>query len=84
MPVVPVVMQELVDCVPGIVTFCDAELLGPTLMSRVDKRHVTSLNDVILRQTGVVRFVTQVALRRKRQRHTTFPAKCRKGLPTAR
>ena len=35
--------------------FCDAESLGPTLMSCVDKRHVTSLNDVILRQTGVVR-----------------------------
>ena len=30
-PLVPVVLQELVECVPGLVTFCDAEPLGPML-----------------------------------------------------
>ena len=74
-PVVPVVLQELVECVPGFVTFCDTVPLGPTLMSHVDKRHITSLNDVIFCQMGVVRFMSQMSIRRKRQHHATFPTK---------
>ena len=45
------------------------------LMSHVDKRHVTSLNGVILRQTGVMRNMSQILWGQKRQRHATLPTK---------
>ena len=56
-------------------TFCDAEPLGPTLMLHVDKRHIASLNDAILRQMDIVRFMLQMSHRRKRQRRATLPTK---------
>ena len=41
----------------------------------VDKHHVTSLNIVMLRQTGVMRNMSQITCGQKRQRHVTLPAK---------